>query len=71
MGGAYSNFALEIHILWLIFKIFKKYHENQHKKTDSNYVCFHFKRNLNFMQRPYCYNPISGNFENRTVDGDF
>jgi hypothetical protein len=31
MGGAYSNFALKIHILWLILKILKKYRENQRK----------------------------------------
>jgi hypothetical protein len=32
MGGAYLNFELEIHIVWFILKIFKKYHENQRKK---------------------------------------
>jgi hypothetical protein len=32
MGGAYLNFELEIHIVKLILKIFKKYNENQRKK---------------------------------------
>jgi hypothetical protein len=32
MGGAYLNFELEIHIVWFILKILKKYHENQRKK---------------------------------------
>jgi hypothetical protein len=39
MGSAYLNFELEIHKVRFILKIFKKYHENQRKKTDFNQVC--------------------------------
>jgi hypothetical protein len=49
MGGVYSNFALEIHILQFILKIF----ENTMRITAkfySNHVWF---TNLNFMQQSY------------------